>query len=248
MPIELLGSQLLAKRARLEAAAPGVAALLDAGGDDSLNPKLWVCEDSLAVSAVEDGLLALVADSHWGGAAAEALAQALLPSWERAKAIQGTPRRLVKTLLLAEARLQATRAREDRSETTVLLVHLSPERVCWVNVGDSLLWALGSHAEPRLLNRRDGFFCGNAPLAQTSAWSSGERALAPGESLLLASDGLEPEASGLEPAQAAALLRGHAPGSPAGLAALADAACDPRRGGGRDNLALVWLAPPQPLA
>lgn len=248
MKLELLASQLPTKDARIEGALRGAAALLDSGGDASLNPKLWPCEDSLALVEDASGLLALVADAHWGGAASEFLARDLARSWERASQAPTCSKRLVKTLLLLEARFMAERPRGDRSETTVLIAHLAPEgQLSWVNVGDSYLWRLapGSGSAPELLNARSGYFLGNLPLAATSAWSAGSASLGAGEALLLASDGLEPAASGLQPSAFPGLLSAGPLGSPEGLRALADRAQDPSQAGGRDNLALIWIDPSQ---
>lgn len=265
MRIELLASALRAKGARVAGHGPGAAALLDAGGEQSLNPKLWPCEDSLALLQVEGGILALVADSHWGGAASEHAARDLAAAWERSSSASRLEQRLVKTLLLLEARFLAKRPAGDRSETTVLIAHLGPEgALSWVNVGDSYLWRLAPPAAsqaahlqtpqsqgpqlrtPQLLNARNGYFLGNTPLAACTAWTAGGATLRPGEALLLASDGLESNVSGLEPEEFAPLLALGPPGSPAGLSALADRAVDPARGGGRDNLALISLAGPLP--
>jgi serine/threonine protein phosphatase PrpC len=241
--VVLLASSLQEKGERARAALPPhAAAILDAGGHNSINPKLWTCEDSLAVCQAEDGVLALVGDSHWGGAASECAARRLARSWTRASAAH-TQGRLVKTLLLLEAAFQLDRPAQDRSETTVLIAHLTRDEIHWVSVGDSFLWVLGPHfaGEPALLNDRSMHFMGNFPLASSSAFSFGSRPLAPGERVLLASDGIEPQASGLEPSQVAAFLPGR--DLEQELEALATRACDDAQGGGRDNLALVYLDP-----
>lgn len=236
----LLASSLEAKCARARAALlPHAAAILDAGGHNSLNPKTWPCEDSLAACVVEDGVLALVADSHWGGAASECAARQLARAWSRSRA-PNTQARLYKTLLMIEAAFAMERPEKDRSETTVLIAHLTSERIHWVNVGDSFLWVIGSSG-PALLNERSMRFMGNFPIATSNAATSGSRALAPGERVLLASDGIEPEASALEAAQVAEFLPGN--DLVAEVEALATRACDEAQGGGRDNLALVYVDP-----
>lgn len=240
-PVLLLASSLQKTERARAGLGSSCAALLDAGGHNSLNPKTWPCEDSLAVSQVEGGVLALVADSHWGGGASESSASRLNRCWERAKAphLKG---RLAKTLLLLEASFEQTKSKDDRSETTVLIVHVAPERLDWVNVGDSFLWVLGAEG-PELLNQRSMHFMGRVPLAVSSALSGGSRALTGGERVLLASDGIEPQASGMDAAGVAALLPGQ---DLAGeLEALATRACDEAQGGGRDNLALIYLDPAQ---
>lgn len=237
--IQLLASSLQKTERARATLGPACAALLDAGGHDSINPKHWPCEDSLAVAEVPGGLLALVADSHWGGGASEAAATGLERAWERAKAphLKG---RLAKALLLLEAGFSMAKGQGDRSETTVLLAHVTSERVDWVNVGDSFLWVIGPEG-PELLNQRTMHFMGRVPLAVSSAISSGSRSLAGNERLLVASDGIEPQASALQEAEVAAFLTGADLASE--LEALAERACDGSQGGGRDNLALVYVDP-----
>jgi len=237
--IQLLASSLQKTERARAALGSGCVALLDAGGHDSINPKHWPCEDSLAVCEVPGGLLALVADSHWGGGASEAAATGLARAWERAKAphLKG---RLAKALLLLEAGFSMAKGEGDRSETTVLIAHVTPERVDWVNVGDSFLWVIGPEG-PELLNQRTMHFMGRVPLAVSSALSSGSRSLAGNERLLVASDGIEPQASALQEAEVASFLPGADLASE--LEALAERACDGSQGGGRDNLALIYLDP-----
>jgi serine/threonine protein phosphatase PrpC len=237
--IQLLASSVQKTERAQAALGSACVALLDAGGHDSINPKHWPCEDSLAVCEVPGGLLALVADSHWGGGASEAAATGLARAWERAKAphLKG---RLAKTLLLLEARFSMAKSQSDRSETTVLIAHVTSERVDWVNVGDSFLWVIGSEGA-ELLNQRTMHFMGRVPLAVSSALSSGSRPLAGSERLLVASDGIEPQASGLQEAEVASFLVGQDLG--AELEALGTRACDAAQGGGRDNLALIYLDP-----
>ena len=95
-----------------------------------------------------------------------------------------------------------------------------------------------------LLNVLTPFFLGNAPLAESPAgmaWTQGKATLAEGDLLLLASDGLEENVSGLDLAGVEALVRGE--GSLAKrVEALVERATDPAQGGGRDNLAVVLSA------
>lgn len=144
---------------------------------------------------------------------------------------------------MIEAAFHLDRPAKDRSETTVLIAHLTRDRIHWVNVGDSFLWVLSEtlDAGAALLNERSGHFMGNFALAASSAYTTGSRSLQAGERVLLASDGIEPEASGLKTAEVAAFLPGRDLG--AELEALADRACDEAQGGGRDNLALVYVDP-----
>lgn len=239
--IQLLASSLQKTERARGALGSGCVALLDAGGHDSINPKHWPCEDSLAVCEVPGGLLALVADSHWGGGASESAATGLGRAWERAQAphLKG---RLAKTLLLLEAGFSMAKSHSDRSETTVLIAHVTSERVDWVNVGDSFLWVIGPEG-PELLNQRTMHFMGRVPLAVSSAISSGSRPLAGNERLLVASDGIEPQASGLDEDGVAAYLSGQ--DLAAELEALGARATDGAQGGGRDNLALVYVDPNQ---
>lgn len=218
-----------------------VAVAMHTGSGQSINPKHWPCEDSLCAHRLEDGgLLAAVADSHWGGQASEAVAGGLKPCWEAVSG-SGVPR-LERALLEIEARRVKTRDPNDPSETTVLLVHVQDRTVNYLSVGDSLLIVVGPTGA-RVHNVPQGYFFGRFPLIDVPrAIDGGRLHLAPGELLLLASDGLEPNACALQLPQIAELMRGDAP-LETRLERLLARANDTAQGGGRDNLALVAIEP-----
>lgn len=247
--IQLLASQLQTKGAhRVERLDERAAAAMHTGSGDSINPKHWVCEDSLTVARLADGAyLAAVADAHWGGTSGEAIAGGLRAAWD---ATEGTPRasvRLHKALLAIEAQFLGSRSPDDPSETTALLVHLCGTHLSFASVGDSLLIVVGrdGNGTPRvaLRNQLSPFFLGVQPLATLpgSPIDSGTLALESGDVVLLASDGLEPEASRLEPHEVAAELTAAGPLEDR-VRRIMELANDPARRAGRDNLALVALS------
>ncbi|RMG09761.1 MAG: hypothetical protein D6731_19025 [Planctomycetota bacterium] len=234
----LLASDLDRKGARAAVAlGPRAAACMHTGCGPSLNQKLWPCEDSAALHRLSEGeLLACVADAHWGGAASEAVARELRPAFERAPASLGPCERLLAALVEVERGYLAAAAPDEVSETTALAVYLAGERAAFASVGDSFLLHLGRR-ELWQRNRLGAEFLGRRSLPATpGAVQTGEFRVMRGEVLLLATDGLEPRASGLAWEESARFLRG--PGPLAGRleALLARAAAD-----GRDNLALVAL-------
>lgn len=238
--ILLLASHLTAKGAhQTESLSERAAAALHTGAGASINPKLWPCEDSLGLVDLGNGeYLAAVADAHWGGQIGVDLIEPLATAWG---ASQGQPpARLQQTLLRVEADALARRAPTDESETTLLLAHVTPTRATWLSVGDSLLFvAEGGVAARR--NQVSGVFMGGAPLARLGMPAlAGSCNLRAGQVVLLATDGLEPNASALSDEQVGALLSGDGD-IEARLQALVDRASDPARGGGRDNLGLVAI-------
>lgn len=241
--VVFLASDLAVKGARKLAALDArAAAALHTGGGVSTNPKTWPCEDSLALHRLADGArLAAVADAHWGGAAGETVARELLASWQEAgegRALQ----RLHRALLRLEARHLGGRDPQDPSETTALLAHLAGRTLSFVSVGDSFLLVLDpARGTCALKNELAGIFLGQHPLSARpgSPIDGGTLELAPGQLVLLASDGLEQSMCDLAPERCLELLAGEAPLEER-LARLLDAAAAPPAG--RDNLALVALA------
>jgi len=246
--VALLGSQLPEKGTGAAAVlGERAAAALHTGRGKSMNLKEWTCEDSLAmVQTDEGGALLAVADAHWGGSSSVGFTEPLAQAWG---SVSGPTiaTRLYRCLLKLEAAYTAIRAPEDRSETTLVLAHLDGRRdLHWISAGDSVLLRLPAGGGCELLNVLTPFFLGNAPLAESPAgvaWTQGKAKLGQGDLLLLASDGLEENVSGLDLAGVEALLRGE--GSLAErVDALVERATDPAQGGGRDNLALVLSAVP----
>lgn len=241
----LLASELTEKGARTARALDDAAAVaLGTGSAPSRNPKDWVNEDSLALHRLEDGaLLACVADSHFGGYAGEAVARHLKRAFAEAPGAAALER-LLGALRGVDARLHRDKPEDDPSETTALLVHLAGRVVSFVSVGDSYLFAVGLDG-CRPMNPPSGRyplpFLGGVPttaLPEGAQPDCGAFTLRPGQALLLASDGIEPDFSGLGPQDVVRHLYGDGPlrDRLEGLQAAAD---DPERGGGKDNLALV---------
>ena len=243
--VALLGSQ-LPKKGTGAAGVLGeqAAAALHTGRGKSLNLKEWTCEDSLAMVRTEEGgVLLAVADAHWGGSSSVGYTEPLAQAWA---GVSGptVATRLYRCLLKLEAAYLAIRAPEDRSETTLIVAHLEGRQLHWFSAGDSLLLRLPPEGGCELLNALTPFFLGNVSLAEAPAgiaWTQGKATLAEGDLLLLASDGLEENVSGLDLAAVEALLR--RPGSlTQRVDGLVERATDPERGGGRDNLAVVLCA------
>lgn len=213
------------------------------GSAPSRNPKLWVCEDSLALHRLPDGAwLAAVADAHFGGSSSEHVIDGLLAAYSTSEG--PIAQRLLATLQALDATLHAHR--DDRSETTVLLVHLSGHRLNWASIGDSLLLICGD-ATAAHINRHPSCvlpFLGRTPWAGLVGFvaDQGSLDLNPGEVALLATDGIETETSGLLEEDVVEILRQPRPLVDR-VASLLSAADRTDRGGGRDNLALIALTP-----
>lgn len=236
-PVVLLGSSLTAKGASTARAASPWACAGLAVGVDSINPKHWPCEDSVAlIPQDEGGVLAAVADAHWGGRSGEVVAGGVADAWRHARGADPAGRLRAALFLLDGKLLQ--RGREDRSETTALLVHVHERTLSWANVGDSLLLVVG-RAGAAIKNRPAGHFVGGRPIATLppGAVEVGSATLSPGDVVLLASDGLEWQASGLDPEDVAAALRREGDLLSRVEALLAHASTK-----GKDNLGLVAIA------
>ena len=245
------GSQLTEKGdRRVEALDASTVAALATGAAESTNPKLWLCEDSLAVHRLEGGgRLAVVADSHYGGYAGEAVVRPCREEFETLRA-EEPGRRVVEILTdvlrRLDLRLHEGRPPGDESETTALLVYTRGRTVHWVSVGDSYAMLCGQRT--RILNQ-ESFenwprFVGGPPLsvvAPTGLPFDHDMVEArPGEVLLLATDGIETRSSGMELAEIAPIMSGDAP-LEARLRELLGRCDRPETGGGRDNLGLVAL-------
>jgi serine/threonine protein phosphatase PrpC len=228
----LLGSSLDAKGvSRSVCMSPGACAGL-ASGVASINPKEWVCEDSVLLARL-DGCrwLAGVADAHYGGFSGEVVVQSALDAWQQTTATD-TAERLREAVYEIDKRL-AVRG-QDKSETTVLLAHLQDGVLSWASVGDSVLWILGPHGvseknEPTLR------FVGRHAIGDPPAAGSSE--LSAGDVVLLATDGILRVTSELEPEAIAARLRD----ASTSLEARVEALLAHMSEVGKDNLGVVAL-------
>jgi serine/threonine protein phosphatase PrpC len=228
----LPGSSLEARRAfTLARLAPGACAGL-ASGAASFNRKEWVCEDSVLLARLtHESWLAAVADAHWGGLAGEWAVRSALAAWEGATAADPAAR-LCEALYAIEAGLKERGA--DASETTVLLAHLRPPLLSWASVGDSVLWVLG-RAGVVEHNAPSERFVGQRGLEAPPA--SGSAVLAPGDVVLLATDGILRVTSHLERDVIADRLRASA----TALALRVEALLSHMSSVGKDNLGVVAL-------
>lgn len=231
----LPASSLTARRAlAVRSAAPTACAGLAAGAE-SINPKHWPCEDSVFLGRLEDGAwLAAVADAHWGGLSGEVVARSALDAWRQATAADPASR-LRQALYTIDGRLSGRG--KDASETTALLVHLRGRRLSWANVGDSVLWVLGADGVTEK-NAPNLQFVGRHAIASLPILpTAGSADLAPGDVVLLASDGILTLTSGLEPETVGERLRD--PGTP--LEQRVGALLRHMSGVGKDNLGIVAL-------
>lgn len=235
-PTLLLGSSLTAKGAWTSRAASPWACAGLAVGVESMNPKQWPCEDSVVVAPLEEGgVLAAVADAHWGGRAGEVIADGLVTAWKQTRGADMASR-LRQALFLIDGRL-LERGRSDRSETTALLAHVQDRTLSFANVGDSLLLVIG-RAAAAIKNFPTPVFMGGRPLATLPIpVGVGTVALTEGDVVLLASDGLDASASLLEPEQVAAAMRRDEP-----LQARVDGLLKHVSASGRDNLGVVAIS------
>jgi serine/threonine protein phosphatase PrpC len=203
-----------------------------AAGVGSINPKLWICEDSVLLAPLEHGAwLGAVADAHWGGLSGEIAVRSALEAWQRATPLDPAAR-LREALYAIEMHLKERG--DDQSETTLLLAHLRAPLLSWASIGDSVLWVLG----------RDGVVEHNAPSLRFVGRSaieappaSGSLALAAGDVVLLATDGILAVTSHLERDAIAHRLRDA--GSPLDLRV--EALLRHMSSVGKDNLGVVAL-------
>lgn len=233
--------------AAVREALPGVVCALTPGEGPSRNPKQQKNEDSLGLAAVDHGVVAVVADSHWGAHAGEALVKAALAAVT--EKLPASPAALGEHVLALDASFRAARPEGDASETTLLVAVVRGRHAVWASAADSHLYAVRGGEVERLNSDRTIFAGGHPTLAELAdrvgrdaAVEEGEVTLGPGEILVLASDGIAPEDSGLQPAELAREL-----GKQGALAArvriFVDRARRAKTGGGRDNLALIAIDP-----
>jgi serine/threonine protein phosphatase PrpC len=231
-----------------ETLAPGLVFALTAGEGPSRNPKQQKNEDSLAVLSLPGAQAGVVADSHWGAFAGEALARAAASAL--AAQLPRTHQELARLLLGLDLEFRRERPKDDRSETTLLAAVVRGSEAIWASIADSHIYAVSARGAERLNEDRPMFAGGTPPLVvfadrvgEDTVVDSGEWTLRDGEVLLLASDGIAPEDSGLEASDLAAELGGE--GDLLGrVRRLIDRARRPP--GGRDNIALVAIEPASP--
>jgi len=224
---------------RVESPWPGVVLGLTAGDDVDMRSKRAPNEDSLAALRFEHSRIGIVGDAHFGPASSELAVDLLARSLKVAPADEHA--------LLAVVEAAALRVEKDeltigRSETTLLTVMLEGRTLRWVSVGDSLLFAVQASGAMRLLSRPAAVYVGRPGVAAALPFDAGVVELAEGEWALLATDGIEPDSSGMDLSEVGACLRG-AVDAEAGVAELLARAGAADEGGGGDNLAVVVLHP-----
>ncbi len=235
----------------LETVAPGVVAAITAGDGPSLNPKRDPNEDSAAIVPLPGGgVAALVADSHFGAAASEIAARGFVEEIARRGAADFGGDALPDVLERIDERIGQERPKNDGSETTALAAVVTGDTLAWAGVGDSYLFR--RTAAERQLHRlgrrgmvflgsmftRHAFTRGDIPL--DAVLDAGAIPVVPGDLVLLATDGIEREASGLTREGIEALLN-----EPLTLehriVAIMTEAGRAEWGGGRDNLSVVAI-------
>jgi serine/threonine protein phosphatase PrpC len=231
--------------AAVREALPGVVCALTPGEGPSRNPKQQKNEDSLGLVAIEGGVVAVVADAHWGAYAGEALVKAAVAALP-AK-LPSSAAALAEHLLALDAGFREARPAGDVSETTLLVAVVRGRKAIWASVADSHLYVVRGPSVERLNADRHTFAGGEPTLTQLAdrvgrdaAVAEGEVTLGPGDVLVLASDGIAPEDSGLESVELAREL-GKAGPLATRVRAFVDRARRSKTGGGRDNLALVAI-------
>ena len=232
---------------RIERPAPGVVAAVTAGDGPATNPKLTPNEDSLAVVARPDGTAALIADAHFGPGAGEIAARAFARMMVQSAATG--PEALGERLAEVDRHIRAERGPRDRSATTALAVFLGPRRLAWASVGDSLLFvAVPDRPLTRISRDTVEFLSGDLmldpgarehafewPILETGSLMLPKRAV-----VLMASDGILPDYSGMTEARLNELVLAPGPLDER-ISALMREAGTRRHGGGRDNLSVIAL-------
>lgn len=232
----------------VRALEPSVVAALTPGEGPPRSPKHEPNEDSVGALAWDGGAAGVVADSHHGAHAGEALVRAVAAALaggvpEKASALGGL-------VLKVEEQLGGSRPEGDRSETTLLVAVRRGRRAIWASTGDSLLLAVRTGSVRPLNAPRRVFAGGRLALAvladrvgRDAVLDEGEEDLAADEVLVLATDGIEPEMSSLGPEELAwALGRAGAGPLEGRVREFVEKARRRARGGGRDNIGIVALA------
>jgi serine/threonine protein phosphatase PrpC len=224
------------------------ACALGKGEGPSTNPKISPNEDSVFIVERGGQLLVGVADSHFGHQGGERLVRGLLDQVEHAWPSDATSLR--EAVLRADER-DAESVR-DRSSSTLLAALVAGNAAHWVSVADSVLYLVTARGI-RALNRATNVFGGGRVTLRTRQQRQegagieiaehGTIHCDEGNMLLLCSDGILEESSGVSPREVGAAMR--SAGSLVDrTAALALRACSREQGGGRDNVGIVAVAFP----
>jgi len=228
-------------RAYIHRFAPGVVAATTTG-EGRTGIKLTANEDSLAIVRASEGALACaVADSHFGPWAGETVAALFAEQ-------VSTHTDLPSLLRRCEDVIARQRVPGDDSETTALAVAVRGDRLFWASAGDSILLVLRADGTVLAPVPPSRSFLGatSRPGAVTRELaadmvSSGVLTLFRDDLVLIASDGIEPDASGISRVELACMLRDSAPLC-ARVERLIERGGSWFAGGGGDNLSVVVLA------
>lgn len=224
------------------------ACALGRGEGPSLNPKLTPNEDSLFIVERNDQLLVGVADSHFGHQAGERLVRNLLEQVEDVWPSGATS--LWESVLMADEKGIASV--NDRSESTFLVALVAGSTVHWVSVADSVLYLVTAEGIKALNIPTRPFGGGRTSLrsrqqrvkaAGGELVDRGSISLDRGDLLLLCSDGILEETSGMriDDIRQTMLRNGSLVER---TAAVALRACTRAHGGGRDNVGIVAVEVP----
>ena len=249
-PLIMLGRDHVEKGVHaLREVAPKVVAATTAGEGASLNPKVVPNEDSLAVVSLVGGIAAVVADSHFGDTAGVVVVEAFARRLGE-RPPPGDALALAELLLEIDGEIGQAMPPGETSATTAIAVVLGAGRLLWASCGDSLLFGRKppSHELTRIDRPTSVFMGGTCDRADLEARGigigrlvqAGEEEVAPGDLLLLASDGIEELCSGLTLERISALMSRDAPLA-ARVADLMTQAGRSAYGGGRDNLTVVAI-------
>ncbi|MFK7989947.1 MAG: PP2C family serine/threonine-protein phosphatase [Sandaracinaceae bacterium] len=241
--MEFVGSRVLpasaappAPAVRVEAPFEGVVLGLSAGDDVDMRSKTAPNEDSVGAVSFDGATVIFVADAHFGPASSE-LAVDLL-----ARRLKRSPEADLFELVQGVAQaVENDDLSRGRSETTLLVARVTEHQVAWVSVGDSFLFVLGADGSVTTLSTTSASYVGQHGLAAALPADIGTHTLRDGDWLLLATDGIEPESSGLDLEEVARVLRSEAP--EASVTALLKRAGTFHTGGGGDNLGVALLVP-----
>ncbi|MBI5513033.1 MAG: protein phosphatase 2C domain-containing protein [Deltaproteobacteria bacterium] len=229
-------------RFTVRALGDGVAAGTGPGSGPWKNRKTHPNEDSAVVLRRGDAVVAAVADAHHGKGSGERMARAFADA-ASARWPADTDALFELLVHAAEASTQA-RVLGDYSESTFVAALVAGSTLHWASVGDSLLVLLRGGSPARRVATETSHFAGGATslhaarqyLRDAMIVDAGALPLQHNDLVLLASDGLESDVSGLDIDAAGALLLGE-DALLTGVQKLFEIATLPP--GGRDNLTVV---------
>jgi len=225
---------------------------LSTGSAPSKNPKFWVNEDSVMAQRLgEDEYLLAVADSHWGGDASEVAIANTHITFSQSSG--SSTERLLQVVRSVDSIIHQEKFDhpKDRSSTTYLLAHIKGKVLSYVSVGDSYLYVFREEEAQPISPLKNPFtvgfpvlFLGDTPLDELQPEllpDHGSLTLQTGDTIFLATDGIEEECSALSPVQLSAFFKETSTPLMEQVRTLVQRADDTEKGGGRDNLGIAVL-------